>query len=46
MPHWYDSSEFAPARRELELTWTEAGQTGGLVFDDPLDLSGDRLELR
>ncbi len=46
VPHWYDSSEFAPARRELELTWTEAGQTGGLVFDEPLDLSGDRLELR
>ncbi len=45
-PHWYDSSEFAPPRRELELTWSEAGQTGGLVFDDPLDLSGGRLELR
>ena len=38
-PHWYDSGEFAPARRELEMTWTEAGQTGGLVFDEPLDLS-------
>ena len=46
VPHWYDSGEFAPARRELELTWSEVGQTGGLVFDDPLDLSSGRLELR
>jgi len=46
VPHWYDSGEFAPARRELELTWSEAGQTGGLIFDDPLDLSSGRLELR
>ncbi len=46
VPHWYDSGEFAPARRELELTWSEAGQTGGLVLDDPLDLSAGRLELR
>ena len=46
VPHWYDAGEFAPARRELEVAWTEAGQTGGLVFDEPLDLSGDRLEMR
>ncbi len=46
VPHWYDAGEFAPARRELELTWREAGQTGGLVFDEPLDLSTGRLELR
>jgi dienelactone hydrolase len=46
VPHWYNSGEFAPARRELELTWSEPGQTGGLVFDDPLDLSSGRLELR
>ena len=46
VPHWYDAGEFAPARRELELTWSQAGQTGGLVFDEPLDLSTDRLELR
>ncbi|MGH3346453.1 MAG: hypothetical protein ACRDO4_05680 [Nocardioides sp.] len=46
VPHWYDSGEFAPARRELELTWSEAGQTGGIVFDQPLDLSTGRLELR
>ncbi len=46
VPHWYDTGEFAPARRELELTWSQAGQTGGLVFDQPLDLSTDRLEMR
>ena len=46
VPHWYDSGEFAPSRRELEMTWTQPGQSGGLVFDQPLDLSADRLELR
>ena len=46
VPHWYDFGEFAPPRRALELTWTEAGQSGGLVFDEPLDLSERRLELR
>ncbi|WP_432479170.1 hypothetical protein [Nocardioides sp. GXQ0305] len=46
VPHWYDAGEFAPPRRELEMTWDEAGQTGGLVFDEPLDLSSGRLELR
>ncbi len=46
VPHWYDAREFAPPRRELELTWDQAGESGGLVFDDPLDLSTDRLEMR
>ena len=46
VPHWYDAGEFAPPRRALELTWTETGGSGGLVFDQPLDLSTDRLELR
>ncbi len=46
VPHWYESGEFAPARRELEVTWTEAGQSAGLIFDEPLDLSDGRLELR
>ncbi len=46
VPHWYDAGEFAPARRALELTWREAGGTGGLVLDEPLDLSTGRLELR
>jgi hypothetical protein len=45
-PHWYLAQEFAPPRRELELTWSETGQSGGLVFDEPLDLSTGRLEMR
>ena len=45
-PHWYDARELAPPRRALEMTWSEAGGTGGMVFDEPLDLSGGRLELR
>ncbi len=45
-PHWYLDGEFAPPRRELEMTWTRAGQSGGLVFDEPLDLSSRRLEMR
>ncbi len=46
VPHWYDSGELAPPRRALEMTWAESGDTGGLVFDEPLDLSDGRLELR
>ncbi len=46
VPHWYDAGEFAPPRRELEMSWTDVGQSGGLVLDDPLDLSTGRLELR
>ncbi|QZY30494.1 hypothetical protein [Nocardioides coralli] len=45
-PHWYDAGEFAPPRRELEIAWAEAGQSGGLVLDEPLDLTDRRLELR
>ena len=46
VPHWYDATELAPSRPELEMSWTDVGQSGGLVLDDPLDLSTDRLELR
>ncbi len=46
VPHWYDSGELAPTRRALEMTWSETGDTGGLVFDESLDLSDGRLELR
>ena len=28
------------------MSWTAPGQSGGLVFDRPLDLTGRRLELR
>ncbi len=47
VPHWPVVDEFTPKRTAFEMGWTASGQTGGLVFDDPLDLSGsDRLELR
>jgi len=45
-PHWPSSMERVPTRRFLEMSWTAAGQTGGMVFGNPLDLSGGRLELR
>lgn len=45
-PHWTEAWENAPARTFLEMQWTAAGQSGGLLFDDPLDLSDDRLEAR
>ncbi len=45
-PHWPASYEAVPTRRAFELGWAEAGQSGGMVFANPLDLSGGRLELR
>jgi dienelactone hydrolase len=45
-PHWPDSGELVPTRREFEMSWTAAGQSGGLVFDTPIDLTGRRLEMR
>ena len=45
-PHWPSAYESVPTRDELEMSWTAADQTGGLVLDRPLDLSSDRLELR
>ena len=45
-PHWTEAWENAPTRTFFEMRWTAAGQTGGLLLDDPLDLSDDRLELR
>ena len=49
LPHWrmnlgYDGDE--PVRPFFEMSWSEAGATGGLRFQEPLDLSADRLELR
>jgi hypothetical protein len=35
-----------PDREALELGWDAAGQTGGLLLDKPLDLSGNTLQLR
>lgn len=45
-PHWTEAWDGAPARTFLEMAWTAAGQSGGLRFDDPLDLRDDRLEAR
>ncbi len=45
-PHWLDSEHPAPARKFLELAWEQPGARGGLRFDEPLDLSGGRLEIR
>jgi len=45
-PHWSDSWEGAPLPTELEMGWTAPGQSGGLVFDTPLDVTGKRVELR
>ncbi len=45
-PHWPDAGELVQSRQELELSWSDVGQSGGLLFDDPLDLTGRRLALR
>ncbi|MFA6300524.1 MAG: hypothetical protein WC642_15250, partial [Nocardioides sp.] len=45
-PHWASAGSRAPTRRFFEMAWTASGQRAGLVFDDPLDLSSGRLELR
>ena len=42
-PHWPGIWETVPSRRAFEMSWTAAGQRGGILFDTPLDLSGDRL---
>jgi dienelactone hydrolase len=45
-PHWPSTFERVPLRREFEMTWTAAGDVGGMSFRRPLDLTGRRLELR
>ncbi|GAA1165512.1 hypothetical protein GCM10009606_48670 [Nocardioides aquiterrae] len=45
-PHWPEQYEHLVTREFFEMTWTAAGQSGGFVLDDPLDLSAGRLELR
>lgn len=45
-PHWPEAYERVPTRTFFEMSWTAAGQTGGLLLDQPLDLSTGRLELR
>ena len=45
-PHWTESYDNAPSRTAFEMEWTAAGQSGGFLLDQPLDLSADRLEMR
>ncbi|HEU5035819.1 MAG TPA: hypothetical protein VFT70_02360 [Nocardioides sp.] len=45
-PHWPEQYEHLVTREFFEMTWSAAGQSGGLLLDDPLDLSASRLELR
>ncbi|MGB0099951.1 MAG: hypothetical protein WBP61_06690 [Nocardioides sp.] len=45
-PHWVDPWEQQRNRQFLEMSWTAPGQDGGLLLEEPLDLSADRLELR
>lgn len=45
-PHWPSAYEEFPAREFLEMSWTAAGQSGGLLLDQPIDLSSGRLEVR
>lgn len=45
-PHWPSVAETYSNRQALELGWDAAGQTGGLMFDNPLNLSGNTLQLR
>ncbi|MGY2701728.1 dienelactone hydrolase [Nocardioides sp. HB32] len=45
-PHWPEQYERLVPREFFEMSWTAAGQSGGMVLDDPLDLSTSRLALR
>ncbi|MGA8256543.1 MAG: hypothetical protein WB767_08210, partial [Nocardioides sp.] len=45
-PHWTSPGEGAPTRQFFEMAWNRVGATGGLRFDEALDLSARRLELR
>lgn len=45
-PHWPEEYERVPTRTFFEMSWTAPGQTGGLLLEQPLDLSSGRLELR
>ena len=45
-PHWPSVWEQLPTRQFFEMSWTAAGQSGGLLLRRPLDLSSRRLDLR
>lgn len=45
-PHWVYAGDPTPTRQFFEMSWTNRGAAGGLLLEQPLDLSTDRLELR
>ncbi|CAM3237167.1 hypothetical protein NODU109028_05625 [Nocardioides dubius] len=45
-PHWVQPGEKVAVRKAWEVSWTAIGQSAGLTFGTPLDVTGRRLELR
>lgn len=45
-PMWLQPGEAVPGKSFFEMSWTRAGQSGGVLMRRPLDLVGRRLELR
>jgi hypothetical protein len=45
-PHWDWVDGQAPARKFWQLSWSAAGQSGGLQLTQPLDLRARTLDLR
>lgn len=45
-PHWTQPDERVAVRKAWEVSWKATGQSAGLSFPTPLDLTGRRLELR
>lgn len=45
-PHWPYLGEKVWGRKAAAISWTATGQTGGLTWGEPLDLSDRHLELR
>lgn len=45
-PHWPFNGEVLPERDALELAWNGTDQVGGMELDKPLDLDGNKLQLR
>ncbi len=45
-PHWPLTFEPIPTRRWFEMSWESPGATGGMDFNQPLNLTDGRLEMR
>ncbi|MFS3129129.1 hypothetical protein ACLM5J_12080 [Nocardioides sp. Bht2] len=45
-PHWTQAEERVAVRKAWEVSWKAVGQSAGLTFPTPLDVTGRRLELR